>query len=363
MKKIIAMLSVLAFSYSVANAGELKVTGSAKASYAITSSDGASGALNAQKMLGIENEFTLGASGELDNGYTWAYAVDIDAVESGATNDDAKLTVGIPSIGTVGIFLGEGGLGRDNAASQSTIARPSDTAYNELMTDTFDIDGFDNVQYHTPADLLPFGITGKIGYAPSANASAANDYLTTGAVNDRIATPDTASAGGITLDGGGNSTTQYQIVASAIPFAEGLTIGADYMEFSGVLGATEQKPESGAYFATYAFGPATVGYSKSMTALAMNSIATEQVETVENKKMSIGWLVNDNLSISYETEESAPTTNSLATTQYTMESNGLQAAYTMGGMTLGVALNDHTNAGYNQDKNVKDTVFTVEMAF
>jgi hypothetical protein len=85
------------------------------------------------------------------------------------------------------------------------------------MTDTFDIDGFDNVQYHTPADLLPFGITAKIGYAPSANASAANDYLTTGAVNDRIATPDTASAGGITLDGGGNSTTQYQIVASAIP--------------------------------------------------------------------------------------------------------------------------------------------------
>ena len=40
MKKIIAILSVVLFSFGVAKAGELTVTGSAKASYAITSSDG-----------------------------------------------------------------------------------------------------------------------------------------------------------------------------------------------------------------------------------------------------------------------------------------------------------------------------------
>merc|ERR1712054_101331 len=95
------------------------------------------------KGLGISNEFTLGASGELDNGYTWSYAIDIDAVESSATNDDAKLTLTTPQ-GTIGIFLGEGGLGVDNAASQSVISRPSDTAFAELMYDTYDIDGYDN---------------------------------------------------------------------------------------------------------------------------------------------------------------------------------------------------------------------------
>ena len=151
MKKLIALLSVVLFSFGVAKAGELTVTGTAKASYAIVSSDGTAGASNATPQLGIENEFTLGASGELDNGFTWSYAVDIDSVESGATNDDAKLAVGTP-IGTFGVFLGEGGLGVDNAGSQSVVSRPSDTSYGEAMTDTFDIDGYDNIQYHTPAD-------------------------------------------------------------------------------------------------------------------------------------------------------------------------------------------------------------------
>ena len=95
----------------------------------------------------------------------------------------------------------------------------------------------------------------------------------------------------------------------------------------------------------------------------MNSIATEQVETVENTKYSIGINVNDNLSISYETEDSEPKTQRQSTTQYTMESTGIQASYTMGGMTLGVAMNDHENASYTNNKDVKDTVFTVEMAF
>ncbi len=363
MKKVIALLSVVLFSFGVAKAGELSITGSAKASYSITSSDGTAAKAEQNKGLGISNEFTLGASGELDNGYTWSYAIDIDSVESSATNDDAKLTLTIPDLGTIGMFLGEGGLGRDNAASQSVIARPSDTSYGEAMTDTFDIDGFDNIQYHTPAGLLPFGTTFKVGYAPSARATNGGDFKATGLSNDRVATADTASAGGITLDGGGSSAAQYQLVISEVPYVDGLTIGADYMEFNGVIDASEQAPESGAYFATYAVGPAVIGYSKSFAALAMNSISTEQVEQVENTKYSIGINVNENLSVSYEQEESKPETQEVQTTQYTMESSGIQAAYTMGGMTLGVAMNDHENASYTENKDVKDTVFTVEMAF
>ena len=357
MKKIIAILSVVLFSFGVAKAGELTVTGSAKASYAITSSDGTAAGSNAAKGLGIENEFTLGASGELDNGYTWSYAVDIDAVESSATNDDAKLTLTTP-MGTIGMFLGEGGLGVDNAGSQSVVARPSDTSYNEAMTDTYDIDGYDNIQYHTPADMFPFGITAKIGYAPSGLATAANDYTASGSANNRLATTDTASAGGITLHPGGSSVSHYQIKANPI---DGLNIGADYFEASGVVGSTDQAPESGAYYATYAFGPAVIGFSKSYLAAPMNALSV-LVETVENDKVSVGINVNDSLSVSYEEEESQPTLNTGATT-YTMTSTGLQAAYTMGGMTLGVAVNDHENAGYTQNKDVKDTVFTVEMAF
>ena len=57
------------------------------------------------------------------------------------------------------------------------------------------------------------------------------------------------------------------------------------------------------------------------------------VEYVENTKYSVAFNVNDNLSISYENEESEPNTTANSTT-YTLESTG-EATYTMGGMTLG----------------------------
>jgi predicted porin len=114
-------------------------------------------------------------------------------------------------------------------------------------------------------------------------------------------------------------------------------------------------------------GPAVIGYSKSFMDMPMNATnasgAAEMVENVENRKYSVGINVNDDLSISYENEESKASTSTAATAQYTLESTGIQAAYTMGGMTLGVAMNDHKNAAYTQNKDVKDTVFSVEMAF
>ena len=79
--------------------------------------------------------------------------------------------------------------------------------------------------------------------------------------------------------------------------------------------------------------------------------------------MSAAVNVNDELSISYEQEKSEPTLNTSSTTVYDLESTGLQAAYTMGGMTLAIAMNDHENVQYSNGKDVKDTVFSVAMAF
>ena len=55
---------------ATANAGELTVTGSAKATY--NHQGGGSAANNSGKNLGISNELMFTASGELDNGYTWS---------------------------------------------------------------------------------------------------------------------------------------------------------------------------------------------------------------------------------------------------------------------------------------------------
>ena len=363
------LVALTALSFSIANAGELTITGSAKASYSITSSDNASAKIDVDKGLGVTNEFSLGASGELDNGMTWKYKQDID----GATvQDDGQLTL-TTDYGTLGVFISEGGLDTDNSASQSVISRPSDTGYNEGMVDSWDISGLNTIQYHTPADLLPFGITAKIAHAPSMT-SGINDYKASGAQNDNSNTNpgDGASFFNTTsapltqkVNNMGTDATHYQVKIAAIPMADGLTLGADYLEIGGQdAGATlDQKAESGSYYATYAIGPATIGYSKSFLATKMTEATTNFLESLEATKMSIAFNVNDNLSISYEQEESAPTLKTSSTAVFDIESTGIQAAYTMGGMTLAIAMNDHENARYTENQDVKDTTFSVAMAF
>ena len=364
----VALVVLTAFSFSVAQAGELTITGDAKASYSITASDGTAGAVEQGKGLGVSNEFSLGASGELDNGWSWNYAQDID---NATVQDDGKLTMTMGSLGTVGVFISEGGLDTDNTASQSVVSRPSDTSYNEGMFDTFDLSGMNTLQYHMPADLLPFGIVGKIAYAPNPATSNPNaDFKATGTARTATFTEssdvgNTATNPFAQTSAMGKSATHYQVKAAPI---DGLAIGADYVDYSGVESATSgqslaQSPESGSYYATYAFGPATFGYSKSYVAFAIGNYAQDNTESVEGSKYSVAFNVNDDLSISYENEESNPDNQTAATTNLTMESTGIQAAYTMGGMTLAIAMNDHENVNYTDNKDVKDTVFTVAMAF
>ena len=357
------LVALISFSFSsVAQSGDLQITGSAKASYGIVSSDGTAAKQEIGKSLGVTNEFSLKASGELDNGMTWAYAQDID----GATaQDDGKLTL-TTDYGTLGVFISEGGLDADNAASQSVISRPSDTSFGEDMVDSWDLSGTNTIQYHTPSDLLPYGTTVKIAFAPANGTAAINDYKASGAANTGSFTAATTDATSATPFGQGarmgTHATHFRVDTE--PKA-GLKVGADYVDFSGVVGATDQKPESGSVYATYTQGIVSVGVSRNYlaTALAMaNADGENFLEAITGTKGSVAVNVNDDLSISLEREVSSPTfTND--STENKMVSDGIQAAYTMGGMTLAIARNSHENAQYTRDRDVHDTVFSVAMAF
>ena len=365
------LVALTAFSFSVANAGELTITGSAKASYSITSSDNAAAQIEQDKGIGVTNEFSLSASGELDNGMSWNYKQDIDGT---TTQDDAQLTL-TTDFGTLGVFVSEGGLDTDNTASQSVISRPSDTGFNEGMVDSWDISGMNTLQYHTPADLIPFGTMIKVAHAPSLT-SGINDYKATGAAN--AAAYDAPGTGATfwnaaadplaqTINNLGDSATHYQVKIGAIPYLDGLEIGADYLDINSQFVKSDQQAESGSYYGTYAAGMFSVGYSKSylatMLQTAAGSASVDALESIEGTKYSVAMNVNDDLSISYEKEKSEANTQTNATAMFDLESTGLQAAYTMGGMTLAIAMNDHQNARYTENNDVKDTTFSVAMAF
>ena len=355
-KSVIVMLSSISL-FASANAGELSVTGTAKATYNILSGKNQ----NANKGIGVANEFNLGASGELDNGWSWNYSIAMDPGNSTANssttpqnveNDDSSLTLTTP-YGTLGVFSMAGGLDVEDGASKSVYGRPADIGGPDGNADNHTIDSYNNLQYHSPAGLLPFGIQAKVAYAPGLDG-----------------TQNSANSGGAGVTKSatnmGDSATEYQITATPI---DGLKVGASYIEYSGsgsgVATASKQSPESGAVYATYSIGQVSLGISEARRAELLSG-ATIDAGTVEwygQRNMSIAYNVNDSLSVSYEVETSE--TNKVSTTDIEVEqkSSAIQAAYTMGGMTFAVSLGQFDNNGYVANDDAEQALFAVTMAF
>ena len=131
-KLLFSAISSVAIATS-AFAGEFSVTGGVKATYTILSNTGTTGTHAIGKGLGISNEFSLTASGELDNGMTWSYAQDID----GATvQDDANsLTFGT-DYGTFKICITECPLSTKYAFDNSAYGIGSDNGYGHGSAST-----------------------------------------------------------------------------------------------------------------------------------------------------------------------------------------------------------------------------------
>lgn len=374
MKNIIKIVLVMltAFSFSLAQAGELTVTGSAKASYIVHSSDSSSGAAEGAAGLGVANEFNLGASGELDNGLTWKYNINID----GATvQDDGGLSLSSSNLGTFAINVSQGGLEYSKAAAITANGdRASDTGFAEGMQEEHSIGDMRNIQYHTPAGLLPFGIALKVAYAPdtsSADNSSVNAAGGTGGGGNGSFTSMNARGTAINISTAttqgsniGRSMTAYQVTAAPI---EGLTVGASYQDYDGVTAAAgvAQMPESGSWFAKYSMGPATFAYGKAYIApaIATSAAGANVPEYFDNTKYSLSINANENFSVAYSVETSDANYVTGSTANIELESSSISAAYTVGGMTIAVAQASHENIGYVLNRDVKTTLVNLSMAF
>jgi len=359
-KFVLASFAALALLASSASAGELTVTGSAKATYnIIKGGDDTSSGEGVGKALGVANEITFAANGELDNGWSWSYAVDFDPGDTTATAsdgnangvDDSQLKVTTP-YGTFGAFITEGGLRAENAFSKSVYGRPTDIGFATGMTTGADIDSYNNIQYHTPAGLLPFGITAKVGYATGLS----NNINSGNAVGEE---PSSA----------GDAATIYRIDAAPI---DGLSIAADYFQINGVKldGADTvqtQGSESGSVAVSYTMGAASFGISQTRIAPTISRTAYEDVGTTiretRNDKFSVAYNLTDATSISYEREKSANTAVKNSTAVYDYTGSAIQLAHNLGGMTLGVAYAQHDNVAYRNNNDVDQVLLSVNMAF
>jgi outer membrane protein OmpU len=345
MKTALVVLSTVALN-SIAYAGALSVSGGATARYAAVSGT----AQSLDKGMGLTNEFSLGASGELDNGMSWNYAMDIDPGAAGnLAYDDAQLTV-TSEMGTIGWYMSEGSLGTKYAWSPSAYGPASDTGDGHGMIYAGNISSYDNIQYHLPEGMLPAGVTLKAAYSPTGSSSY-------------------SSGGTPSINHSVHDATQVQLTVAPI---DGLKVSADYMTSSSPTSVT-QDAEDGSVGVKYSMGAVSVGYGQSYKSLALANAtdgyaaavdtALAGYESIENTSYGIGFAVNEDLSLSYTIEQSKPDAMTAATTTYEMEIQSIQASYTMGGMSVSLSRDEVDNADYVNATEQNETLIAVSMAF
>ena len=351
MKNIAKILFVVISSLSLmltAKAGELSVNGSAKATYNV------SGGEQKDNGLGIANELNFKASGEMDNGFTWSYSMELDPTTAtaggetagAAVNDDSQLSIGMNEFGTIKLCVSECSNSKKYAFDASAYGAMSDTGLSEGINYPADESNYATMQYHTPE--LPFGTTASIAHG---------NQKTDGQSSNAQATS-------------GDSATLYSLVTKPI---DGLTLSGSFYEkndyANGDKDSASQKEEGGAYAAKYAMGNITVGYGKSFKApeideaAATRSAGATTVEYYENTGISVAYAINDDLSVSYTSEDSQANYKTSATTAYDIEMDSIQLAYSLGGATLSVARTDYENISYVENDDATETIIALTFAF
>jgi outer membrane protein OmpU len=314
MKKVgLTALAASLVSFS-ANAGELSVSGAASMNVSGYSA-GANG--NNPKTFSMGDQFTVSGGGELDNGMNVSMSIQMD----GQIMDDHSVTVSSDEMGTL-TLAGHGG-------SSATTSIDGSVA-GDIW------DGFDG------AAAVAVGVTGAAlkDSGPGDNSV----FYTLPSLMDGLSVFASLNP----QEGGVNETeTGYGVTYTGI---EGLT--ASYATTDIESGATATSGDHTAMKLSYAYGPVTVGYSKSD-----HDTGTDSSDT-ELSSVSIAYTVSDELSVSYGTEEL-----SVGGTTVDAEYSALVVAYTSGGMTITGKMENADNVDNSNNANADQEFWGLTAAF
>jgi len=315
-------------SISAANAGTLEVLGGATATWSSNS-----GAVTGNP-IGMNSGITFKGSGELDNGSTFTLTItQADQIAYSA----GSISVATPSLGTFAISSRSGGTGIGGHDDKMP------TAWEETWGTSLGT-GIDlpkgvsssmNIGWTSPTFMG--GSTLKIAVAPGANdATFNNDKGVSAAANSQ-------------LNGG------YDILLDMNPSfgtdalaGWNLWVGGSRTDRNAEIdlskGNTEDHQE-GLAGTTFAYGPVTVGYQRSIEMSGLETAGT--VQYYQNDAFGISFNINDNLSISYgEMESTKHITNNTGNNKFITTAESIQVAYSMGGVSIKIAETDVDDATY-----------------
>jgi hypothetical protein len=320
-----------------ANAGEMSIDGSIEMAHTVN--DGETG-----NPLGMENEMTMSAATELDNGVAVSYKMTLDA----NAFDDEEIS-----------FATDYG----NIALTST-GSPLDA--NDNITPTV----FEEAEYGAGTGYLDSS-------ALAGNGAMLIRYGNTfmGVGIDASYTPRYGSGDG-SDDGSASATTGsaygkvYEVALSAVPLdGAKITVGYGLAERDAL---NLDDGETGLVALSYAYGPISVGAQKTILNYGNAGKARATgTNWVKNLNMGISYSVNDQLSVSYQETTSQRSATSVVNpilkgsmnNTVELEADTISVGYTIGGMSIKYAESDVDNDTYSTGTKGSKNTLSVGIAY
>ena len=309
-------------------AGELSLSGGAKLSYVTKG-----GTLETTNVVAsgfaMDQEISASGSAELDNGFTISLSHGMKGMNSNGS-DTSSLTLDMGDMGTLGYNDTDGHYGL--AGLEDKMPKAYEEANDGLGTSA------------TAATMAKMASGQGFGYS-----------TTVGGASVSVGWSDNLGASTDRTDGGQDTTATSVDSSSSVAVTYAVEdMGLTVFGGVGTEGQADGKElDHSTIGATYAFGPATVGYQINDE----DDSATGGTD-YETEIYSISFMVNENFSISYgehNTEKSG--------TSVDQEANSLQASYSMGGMTFNLKDSEMTGVAHSTANDHETTEILLVFAF
>jgi outer membrane protein OmpU len=313
-----------------AQAGEMSVSGTAELTYTQRDNDETTG-----NPLGQKKNISFSGSGELDNGWTVSIFHSLNDTFTGQSS--SSMSIGMGALGSLHYDSGTGGYGLNAIDNVVPIAfEEADYGMATGMIDVGTVVGNQGSFHWKAPEMFP-GLAIQLGYTARGGSGSVADGGTGGEV------------GAAAFKNGYSGTIQFS--PEMLP---GLTVGAGMGENEDGGTAVNQDREEETYFATYAFGPLSVGYQ---TSTDDDNGTTEYNTDVYGASFNI----NDVFSVSYQYGETEY--NHATATDVTAEFEGISAAYNIGPMAIKFTTNDGKNVGGTASNGDENRELNLSMAF
>ena len=337
--KILAAMLAGVFSFNAANAGEMTVTGTMQATYQ-SETQGVNSTTG--NPLGLNTDLTFTGTTEVLDGtaVTWTMGTDGTFLgESGADHTLAFATsYGTFTIGNTG----------DSADAVDDITPSAFEEANGSGSGTYSNDvgfgsGSMSVKYSN-ADVFGTGIAVAYSHYPKLDSTTNNEK---GASANASATARSAHSFSVA-----SSLANVPVIGDTALGGLKLTVGYNSTDNSV---ANADAVEGGTVALNYAMGPVSLGYQKKAYQPAASAVGTK--EFYKDDVYGIAFAVNDAFAISYNVYASTKHNNGVANIE--QETTAVNAAYTVGGLTI--AFQDAQTDNANYSSATKDNTRTISL--